>query len=150
MTRVIPGYFTRFRNGRVTVLSGTRRGCSFSFLEGDATFVLGDPLVEGLERGVEGSGDRHAASAAEVRFKVTFELKHVSEILGAWKTKGSVYLRRHIVVAHFLTQSFGERGGHLRSRQVFSRDADGLADEFTSFLEDAVGALANVFSCDAR
>jgi len=51
-------------------------------------------------------------------------------------------LRWHIVVAHFLTQGLGERGGHLRSRQVSSRDADGFADELTSFLEDAVGALA--------
>ena len=50
---------------------------------------------------------------------------------------------------HLSPQRLGERGGHLRAGQVLARNADGLADILLALLEDAEGALADVFRGDA-
>jgi hypothetical protein len=67
----------------------------------------------------------------------------------ALETEAAVYLGWHVIVAHLLTQCSGECGGHLRTSQVLAGDADGLADELMTLLENAVSALADVLSCEA-
>src|SRR5438034_8362959 len=108
-------------------------------LKRDTALVLGEPPVEGLERGVEGSGDVEVARAAPDLFEVSLELEHVAEILGAWETEATVHLGWHVVVADLLTQCLGKLGGHLCAGQMLAGDADGLANELGALLEDAVG-----------
>src|ERR1019366_10160324 len=54
------------------------------------------------------------------------------------------------VVADFLSQHLGKDGGHLRARQILTRNRDGLANELITLLEYAVGAFAYVPGGDAR
>ena len=115
----------------------------------DAALVLREPCIERLQFRVQGSGDIESARAAEDLFKIALELEHVAEVFGAGKAEFAIRLGRHVVVVHLSPQRLGERGGHLRAGQVLARNADGLADILLALLEDAEGALADVFRGDA-
>src|SRR6266542_3155091 len=121
-----------------------------SLAERDAALVSGKPRIEALQRGVQSPGEVDAACAAEVLFEVALELKHVAKIVGAREAAAAVHVRRHVVVANFLTERSGESLSHLRAGEHLTRDADDLADVFLSMLEDAVGASADVLGGDSR
>jgi len=112
-------------------------------LERDATLVLGEPLVKSLQRGVEGPGDAGVARTAENFLEISLELEHVAEIIGARETEAAVHFWWHIVVPYLLPQCLGQRLSHLRTGQMFARNADGLTDKLPTLLEDAVGALVS-------
>ncbi len=61
-------------------------------LKRDATLSLGEPPLEGLQRGVEGSGDVRVTRAAEDLLEVALDLEHVAEILGARETEAAIRL----------------------------------------------------------
>jgi len=118
-------------------------------LKWDTPLVLGKPLLKGLQRGVEASGDVKVAGATEVLCEIPIELEHIAEIIRAWETQTTVHLRGHVVVPYLLPQCFGQRLSHLRTGQMFACNADGLTDKLPALLEDAVGALSDVLCGDA-
>ncbi len=73
------------------------------------------------------------------------ELEHVAENLGTWKIEGPIHFEGHRKVVHGLSERMGEFGGHLRTREVLSRDAHGLADELFAALKEAKRTFADVF-----
>src|SRR5581483_5456279 len=116
----------------------------------NAVLVVSQPLVEGLQRGIERAGDGGIARAAEDVVKIALELEHVAEILGPGEAESAVRLGRHRVVAHLLPQRPAELRGHFRAGQMFAGDADGLTDVLPAFFEDAEGTFPDVFGGDAR
>ena len=64
-------------------------------LKRDTALILGEPHVETLECGVEGSSDVDVACAAERLLEIAIELEHVAEILRTWKTEAAIRLRCH-------------------------------------------------------
>lgn len=90
------------------------------------------------------------ARPAEVFFEIALELKHVAQIVGARKTERAVYLRGHAVVTDFLSQHFAKNGCQLRARKILARNRHGLADEFITLLEYAVGTFADVLGGNPR
>jgi hypothetical protein len=81
--------------------------------QGNSPLVRLQPLRKGLQPGIQRPGDRRLARAAEQRIEVTFELKHVAQIIRSGEPECPVHLRRHRVVAHLLAQGLRQRNGHL-------------------------------------
>src|SRR5690242_14306166 len=81
--------------------------------ERNSALVLLQPLIKGLERGIERSRESEIASPTEDIIKIMFELEHVSQILGARKLKFSIHLERHCAVSDGLPQCLGHGCGHF-------------------------------------
>ena len=77
-------------------------------------------------------------------------LEHVAQVLGAREAEAAIHVERHRLVVDGLAQRVAERGRHLLAGELLARDADRLADVGVAPLEDAVGALADVFGRDPR
>src|ERR1019366_4164373 len=125
-------------------------GARRSVLKRNGIFILCQPHLEALQGRVQAPGEARPAHPAKVIFEIALELKHVAYIVGAGETEPAVYVRWHAVVADFLSQHLGKNGGHLRARQILTRNSDGLANELITLLEYAIGAFAYVLGGDAR
>src|ERR1039457_3267828 len=86
-----------------------------NLFERHAVLVFGEPRFKCPQRRVQSARGLKTARAAEILLEIAIELEHIAQILGSRETKAAVDVRRHIVVAHLLTQRPGERGGHLRT-----------------------------------
>ena len=92
----------------------------------DPVLVHGKPVLEPLQRGVEGPRDADVACPAEDVFEVALELEHVPEVFCARKSQATVHLRRNVLITHLLPQRFREGLCHLRAGQMLAGEADGF------------------------
>src|SRR6185437_11323302 len=111
--------------------------------------VLGQPLIERLQRGCQRTGNLQIARSREFPLKVPVVLEHVAEIFCAREPELAIRIRRDVLEAHLRPQRLGKGGGHLCSREVLSGNAHRLANVLAAALEDAVSNLADVFCCDS-
>ena len=118
-------------------------------VERNASTILGQPLGERLQFGVQGPGKGDIPHAAEVLVEIPFELEHVAKIISPRKPEAAVHLGQNGIVPDSLTEGFRERGRDLRAREVLARDPDRFADQFPSPFEDAIGAFSDVLHGDA-
>src|SRR5208337_331710 len=95
--RTHDGYFSHLRCPHDLMIP-LKGDAALGLPKRDAGLVLGEPGVEALQRGVEGSGDLEVARAAEVFVEVMLELEHVAQVLGPRETKAAVHLGWHGVV----------------------------------------------------
>ncbi len=129
------------RCGNFKIISGLNRnfGC-----------ICFQPRVKILQFGVQFPGKGQISCGHKLIGKIAVKLEHITQIIGARKTKGTIYIRAYVVVINFNTQCFGHFFGHLLAGKVLPGNTNCFTNQFSAFFKYPVSSFANVFRCYAR